>query len=211
MARGCGGGRLWLPNNTQTQEDVVRTILAKLTQITPVAAGLAAGLIAIGVVSIVGGNYSHSVVRSQLAPQGIYFPKPAEWPALKGYAGQQVLTGPEAKAYANDQILADITKMYGHATYSSVSEKWIAGGMKSATLANERQTIFMGTTLRGMLLQAWGWWQVGSYAILAGILAIVIGGILFLIPMANYFVNLRPARREDTAKVSVGGAAHVGA
>jgi hypothetical protein len=180
----------------------VRSFLSKITQLTPVAAGLAAGMIAIGVVSIVGGNYAHSVVRSELAPQQIFFPKPAEWPALKGYAGQQVLTGTEAKLYADDQIQADIHKMYGNATYSTVSAKWIAGGMKSATLAAERQTLFMGATLRGTLLQAWGWGKIGSYAILAGILAIVIGSLLFLLPMLNYFVNLKPARKPAPAKAT---------
>lgn len=188
----------------------MRTFLSKITQITPVAAGLAAGLIAIGVVSIVGGNYAHSVVRSQLASQQISFPKPAEWPALKPYAGQQVLTGAQAKLYANDQILPDMNKTSGGKTYSEVSSAWIAGGMKNAVLGSERQTLFMGTTLRGMLLQAWGWGQMGSYAILAGILAIVIGSILFLLPTLNWFFNLRPARKPvvQAKPVSTAAPAH---
>ena len=186
----------------------MRTFLSKITQITPVAAGLAAGMIAIGVVAVVGGNYAHTTVRNELASQQIYFPKPAEWPALKAYAGKQVLTGAEAKLYANDQIQADIHKMYGNATYSTISDQWIAGGMKSATLAAERQTLFMGQTLRGLLLQAWGWGQVASYAILAGILATIIGLILFLIPLANYLVNLRPARKRGQTLAGVTDAAH---
>lgn len=188
----------------------MRTFLSKITQITPVAAGLAAGMIAIGVVAIVGGNYAQSVVKSELAPQQIFFPKPAEWPALKSYAGKQVLTGTEAKLYADDQIQADIHKMYGNATYSTVSAKWLAGGMKNAALGAERQTLFMGATLRGTLLQAWGWGKIGGYSILAGILAIIIGSILFLIPAANYFLNLRPARKPKQATAKVGSAAHAG-
>ncbi len=147
-------------------------------------------------------------MRTELASQQIYFPKPATSPALKPYAGKQVLTGSEAKLYANDQILADVHKMYGNATYATVSGQWIAGGMKNATLGAERQTLFMGDTLRGLLLQAWGWAQVGSYAILAGILAIFIGAILFLIPLANYFVNLRAARERRPAPAGVSDAAH---
>jgi hypothetical protein len=186
----------------------MRNFLSRITQVTPVAAGLAAGMIAIGVVAIVGGNYAHSVVRNELASQQIFFPKPAAWPVLKGYAGQQVLTGSEAKLYANDQIQADIKKMYGNATYSTASEKFIAGGMKSAALGAERQTLFMGQTLRGLLLQAWGWGQVASFAILGGILAIIVGAILFLIPLANYLVNLRPARVRKQTPAVVGDSAH---
>jgi len=185
----------------------VRTFLSKITQLTPVAAGLAAGLIAVGVVSVVAGNYTHSVVRTELAPQQIFFPKPAEYAVLKPYAGQQVLTGSQAKLYADDQILPDMNKISGGKTYSQVSDAWIAGGMKNATLASERQTLFMGTTLRGMLLNAWGWGQVGTYAILAGILLIVIGAILFLLPVANYLLNLRPERVSETTPAKVGGTA----
>lgn len=188
----------------------MRTFLQKITQITPIAAGLAAGLIAIGVVAIVGGNYANSVVHSQLAPQKIFFPKPAAWPALKSEAGQQVLTGTQAKLYANDQILPDMNKTSGGKTYAQVSAAWIAGGMKNAQLGAERQTLFMGDTLRGLLLGAWGWGQIGAYAILAGILSILIGSILFLLPLANWFFNLRPARKPKESKVSVGGTAHAG-
>jgi hypothetical protein len=192
----------------------VRTFLSKITKLTPVAAGAAAGLIVLGIVAFVAGNHAQSVVTSQLAPQKIYFPKPAEYAVLKPYAGQQVLTGTQAELYANDQILPDMNKISGGKTYAQVSEAWIAGGMKSATLASERQTLFMGTTLRGMLLNAWGWAQVGSYAILGGILAIIIGSILFILPVADWLLNQSPAeaesrRRKTAAKLS-GGAAPAG-
>jgi hypothetical protein len=188
----------------------VRTFLKKITQLTPVAAGLAAGLIAVGIVSIVGGNYANTVVRSQLAPQKIFFPKPAEWPALKSEAGKQVLTGSQAKLYANDQILPDMNKIAGGKTYSEISSEWIAGGMKNAALGSERQTLFMGDTLRGLLLGAWGWGQIATYAILAGILLIIIGTLLFVLPVANYVVNLRPAREPEKSQAKVGKAATAG-
>ena len=187
----------------------MRTFLSKITQLTPVAAGLAAGMIAIGVVAIIGGNYANTVVHNQLAPQQIFFPKPATWPALKSYAGQQVLTGKQAGLYANVQLQGDMNKIAGGKSYAQVSEAWIAGGMKSATLASERQTLFMGTTLRGLLLGAWGWGKIASYAILAGIIAIVIGSILFILPLANWLVNLRPARARRKSPAQV-GAAHAG-
>jgi hypothetical protein len=133
-----------------------------------------------------------SVVRNQLAPQKIFFPKPAEYASLKPYAGQQVVNGTQAKLYANDQLGPDLNKVAGGKTYSQVSAEWIAGGMKSATLASQRTTLFTGETLKGLLLNAWGWAQIGSIAILAGILLIVFGGILFTLPVLNWLLNLRP-------------------
>ena len=175
----------------------MRTFLQKVTRLTPIAAGAAAGMIVLGIVSIIGGSYDHEVVHEQLAPQKIYFPKPAEYPDLKKYEGQQVLTGTQAQAFANDQLGPDLNKVAGGKTYSQVSEEWIAGGMKSLKLASERTTLFTGETLKGLLLNAWGWAQIGSIAVLAGILLIVIGAILFLLPMLNWWLNLRG--RPETA------------
>jgi hypothetical protein len=169
----------------------MRAFLNKITSLTPIAAGAAAGMIVLGIVSIVGGSYDHEVVHNQLGPQKISFPKPAEYANLKQYEGQQVLTGTQARAYAEDQLGPDLNKVAAGKTYSQVSDEWIAGGMKSEKLAGERTTLFMGTTLKGLLLNAWGWGQIGSIAILAGILLIVFGGILFLLPVLNWRLNLK--------------------
>jgi hypothetical protein len=181
----------------------MRSFLQKITSLTPIAAGAAAGMIVLGVVSIVGGSYDHQVVRDQLGPQKIYFPKPAEWPNLKQYEGQQVLTGTQAKAYAEDQIGPDMNKIAGGKTYSQVSGEWIAGGMKNEKLAGERTTLFMGETLKGLLLNAWGWGQIGSIAVLAGILLILFGGVLFLLPMLSWRLSLSPeGRRSGSSRVA---------
>jgi hypothetical protein len=188
----------------------MRTFLSKITSLTPIAAGLAAGLIVLGIVSIVGGSYDHQVVRDQLSPQKISFPKPAEYPDLKKYEGQQVLTGTQAKAYAEDQIGVDMNKIAGGKTYAQVSDEWIAGGMKSEKLAGERTTLFMGETLKGLLLNAWGWAQIGSIAILAGVLLIVLGSILFLLPMLNWWLNFAADGRKS-ATSRIGHAPQAGA
>jgi len=177
----------------------MRTFLSKITSLTPIAAGAAAGMIVLGIVSIVGGSYDHEVVRDQLGPQKITFPKPAEYPNLKKYEGQQVLTGTQAKAYAEDQIGVDMNKIAGGKTYSQVSDEWIAGGMKNEKLAGERTTLFMGETLKGLLLGAWGWAQIGSIAILAGILLILFGSILFVLPVLNWRLNLRREPKESAS------------
>jgi hypothetical protein len=169
-------------------------LLAKLTSLTSIATVAAAGMIVVGALALVGGHYDKQVVHDQLAPQKIFFPKPATNPALAAYAGQQVLTGKQAKLYAQDQIGVDLAKVAGGKTYSQISAAWIAGGMKNTTLAGERTTLFMGETLRGLLLNAWGWSVIGGIATLAGFILILLGGALFLLPLANWQVNLRGRR-----------------
>lgn len=169
-------------------------LLAKLTSLTSIATVAAAGMIVVGAVALVGGHYDRQVVRDQLAPQKIFFPKPATNPGLAAYAGQQVLTGKQAKLYAQKQIGVDLTKVAGGKTYSQVSAEWIAGGMKNTTLAGERTTLFMGETLNGLLLNAWGWSVIGGIATLAGFILILLGAALFLLPLANWQINLRDRR-----------------
>jgi hypothetical protein len=169
-------------------------LLAKLTSLTSIATVAALGMIVVGVLAVVGGHYDKQVVHDQLAPQKISFPKPATNPALAAYAGQQVLTGKQAKLYAQDQIGVDLTKVAGGRTYSQVSAEWIAGGMKNVKLAGERTTLFTGETLNGLLLNAWGWSVIGSIATLAGIILILLGAALALLPLANWQVNLRHRR-----------------
>ncbi len=151
-------------------------------------------MIVVGALALIGGHYDTQVVHDQLAPQKIFFPKPATNPALAGYAGQQVLTGKQAKLYAQKQIGVDLTKVAGGETYSQVSAQWIAGGMKNTTLAGERTTLFMGETLNGLLLNAWGWSVIGSIATVAGFILMLLGAVLFLLPLANWQVNLRHRR-----------------
>jgi hypothetical protein len=151
-------------------------------------------MIVVGALALVGGHYDKQVVHDQLAPQKIFFPKPATNPGLAAYAGQQVLTGKQAKLYAEKQIGVDVAKVAGGKTYSQVSAEWIAGGMKNTKLAGERTTLFMGETLNGLLLNAWGWSVIGMIATLAGWILILLGAALFLLPLANWQVNLRGRR-----------------
>jgi hypothetical protein len=143
-------------------------LLAKLTSLTSIATVTAAAMIVVGILAIVGGSYDKQVIHDQLTPQHISFPKPATNPGLAAVAGQQVLTGSPAKRFAQKQIGVDLTKV-----------------------AAERTTLFTGETLNGLLLNAWGWSQIGSIATLAGIILIILGAILCLLPLANWQINLR--------------------
>lgn len=120
-------------------------------------------------------SFTHSYVHDQLAQQKVSFPAKgspaldaAEFPDLQQYAGQAVDTGPKAKAYANGFIGRHLDKVAGGKTYSEVSAQAQAAPTDQK-LAGQVQTLFQGETLRSILLNAWGWWTVGTYALYAAI------------------------------------------
>ena len=168
-------------------------LLAKLTGLTSIAMVAALGIMIVGIVAVVGGGYDKKVVHDQLVPQKIFFPaagSPELLPGVRQYAGQQLTTGSQAKAYANNFINVHLSKIAGGQTYAQVSTAALAAPT-NAKLAEEKATLFQGETLRGLLLNAWGWSLVGTIATLAGWILIALGAILFLLPLTNWQVNLR--------------------
>ncbi len=171
-------------------------VLARITGLTSIAAVAAAGIIVVGILAVVGGSYDKQVVHDQLVPQKIFFPaagSPALLPGIKQYAGQRLVNGAQAKAYANNFINVHLSKIAAGQTYAQVSTAALAAPT-NAKLAEEKATLFQGETLRGLLLNAWGWSLVGTIATLAGYLMIALGTILLLLQLANWQVNLRARR-----------------
>ncbi|HEY6471134.1 MAG TPA: hypothetical protein VI434_15380 [Candidatus Dormibacteraeota bacterium] len=140
-----------------------------------------------------GGNFATSQVQSQLAAQKISFPAAdsaaitslpkADAAAMKVYAGQELTTGAQAETYADHFIAVHLNEIGGGQTYSQLSTAAQADPTNTK-LAGEVATIFKGTTLRGMLLNAYGWGEIGTIAGYAAIgLAIatlaVLGAFLF--------------------------------
>jgi hypothetical protein len=158
--------------------------MSKLFTLTTVACGAAVGMIVAGILAIAGGSYAHKVVHDQLVPQKIFFSADAkELPAkLKPYAGEQVDTAKEAKVFADDYIGLHLQGVAKGQTYSEVSGQFMKDP-NNQQLAQQRQTLFMGETLRGMLLNAWGWGTVGNLARVAGIALLLLGVILLAIPL----------------------------
>ena len=145
---------------------MVHTARAAVRWLTALAglALLIAGPIMIGV-----GVSGQHQVTDQLTAQQITFPANAKAglpPAQSGYAGQQVTTGAQAKAFS-DMIETHIKEATGGKTYSQISAQYIAASADKTTpaatltkLSNLRQTAFMGESLRGSLLSAYQAWQV---------------------------------------------------
>jgi hypothetical protein len=157
-----------------------------------------------------GNSFVHGMVRDELVAQRITFPpagspsfSATEYPTLQQYAGQPVDNGPKAQAYANDFIGHHLQGVAGGKTYSQVSAEFLAGGGTNATLAAQRQTLFMGETLRGLLLNAYGWWQVGQYALYAAIGLTVAAVAVFLALMFEVVLLWR--RKVAAAVVRSGG------
>ncbi|MEA2646232.1 MAG: hypothetical protein QOE92_1315 [Chloroflexota bacterium] len=164
-------------------------------RIVALQVGLIAVLGAGGLVALGMGSFVHGMIRDQLSAQQIFFPAagsaslPAsEYPDLQQYGGQQVDDGVKAQAYANGFIGRHLEKVAGGQTYSQVSTKAAAAPTDTA-LAGQKDTLFKGETLRGLLLNTYGWWTIGTYSTYAGYglalaAAIVLLAMLFEIGLA---------------------------
>ena len=103
---------------------------------------LASGGVAVAIVLLIAGglltwghSFIHSQVRTQLAAQKIFFPPasafatakpgteitPGMKPYLLKYAGQEMLSGQQAEAYANHFIAIHLQEIGGGLTYSQLS------------------------------------------------------------------------------------------
>src|SRR4051812_38221547 len=161
------------------------SFIARITTLTPIAVGLALGMVVAGVFAVIGGSYARQVVHDQLSPQKITFPQNKAqglFPDLQQYAGQTVDSGAKAKAYADKYINRHLAEVAGGQTYAQVSAKSLAAP-DDTKLAGQKATLFQGETLRGLLLSVWGWSVVGTVATLAGIALIGIGSLLAALPL----------------------------
>ena len=112
------------------------------------------------------------------------------------YAGQQLLTGQQAEVFANDFIAVHLQEIGGGLTYSQLSTKAMADP-SNTTLANQVETIFKGTMLRGSLLNAYGYWTFGQIAMYAAWGAFVAAALMLVLTL----LGLRHYRRVDDTTV----------
>lgn len=150
-------------------------------------------LLVVGGLSWWGYNFATSSVRSELSAQKIYFPAkgsaaldPEEFPDLQQYGGQLVDNGPKAKAYANGYIGRHLEKVAGGLTYAEVS----AAAQKDPTnqkLQQQKQTLFQGETLRGLLLgDGYAYWTFGSIARYAAIAAFAGASVMAILVVLGW-------------------------
>ncbi len=156
----------------------------------------AVGLVVAIVMAIAGGlliyasSFTANTVSTELTAQQIFFP-PADALSedLKQYGGEQVTTGAEAKAYAA-MIGEHLDAVADGQTYSQVSAAWIASSENPAdrdpALGAQRQTLFMGETLRGLLLNTYAFSIFGTLALVAGIVALISAAVLLVLAFLGW-------------------------
>jgi hypothetical protein len=146
-----------------------------------------------------GSRFANDHVSDELTAQNIFFPERAALEEegrtdLVGYAGEQVTSGTEAQAYAS-YIGGHLAGIADGATYADLGaperaaraevQAAVDDGADEATvaelqatadgIANQRNSLFKGETLRGLLLSTYAWSTIGRIAGIAAITAFVAG------------------------------------
>jgi hypothetical protein len=174
-------------------------------------------LVVAGALLMWGASFTSSSVHSQLVQQEIFFPPasafahakagteitPGMKPYLLQYAGQQLTTGPQAEAYADHFIAVHLSEMPYGGVYAKISSA-ARNNPKDTALAALEQTSFQGTTLRGLLLEAYAFSVFGEIALWAGIAAFILAVIMAVLVGFGFW----HARRTPTeAELLVAGTA----
>ena len=151
-------------------------------------------LLVAGSLLLWGNGFTSTSVRNQLVKQDIVFPTQAEFaqakagteitpamlPYLAKYAGQELTTGAQAEAYADHFIAVHLSEMPYGGVYATVSAASRADPSNTALTA-EVQTTFQGTTLRGLLLEAYAFSEFGLIAMYAAIASFVLAAIMLVL------------------------------
>ena len=168
---------------------------------------VAAGLLYLGF------TFADQNVKDQLSAQNITFPTADsdsfkalpkdDKEAMEPFAGAKMTTGEQALAYAQHYIGVHVKNVAGGKTYSEVSGAALAASAQSkadptntelasqaATLMGQRQTLFMGETLKGLLGNAYAFWKMGQIAMYAA-WAAGASAIVMLILSILGFMHLR--------------------
>jgi hypothetical protein len=179
-----------------------------------VGLGLAALLLIFAGLLNFGAAFANDSVQTQLANQNIAFPEEGGLPSetagqLKKWAGKQVTTGEMARDYSDLFILEHMNSAANAvlgkpATYSEVSAAYMSAQRDGVTtpeqlqkIADLKETLFQGNTLRGMLLEAFAFGTMGVIAGYAAIAALA-GGVLFLLLGIAGLMHIRRTPEDAT-------------
>ena len=151
---------------------------------------LAVLLLVAGGLLLWGYSFINTQVQQQLTEQQITFPAtgsaalkalpPDDAAAMSAYAGQLMTTGAQAKTYADHFIAVHLKEIGGGKTYSQLSAESLAQP-GNAVLKAQVDSVFKGTTLRGLLLNAYAFWQMGQIALIASIVSFAAGVIMLIL------------------------------
>jgi hypothetical protein len=185
---------------------------------------LAGLLLVAGLVLTANARFAHDYVTDQLSEQKITFktadtltPEEKAKPCLVQYAGQQLTTGEQAECYANDFIGLHLESVADGQTYAELGapQMQLAAQVAAAQQANapnladlqkqlaavtaQRDTLFKGETLRGLLLTSFGFSEFGTKAAQAAIVAYIAAGLLLLLAIAGFVHAIATPRTKGFA------------
>jgi hypothetical protein len=175
------------------------------------------GLIIAGSLAWWMNSYTSTQVHNQLASQQITFPAknmvyplaPAgsedygsQYAPVAQYAGQLLTTGDQARVYANVQLQNDLNAIAGGKTYSQLSAASRADPTNTK-LTGLVATVFKGTTLKGLLLNAYAFGTMATIAGWAAIVAFVGAALLLILSILGFLhgagkFRVRPAETTTT-------------
>ena len=185
-----------------------------------VGLGLSVFLLVAAVLLNWGASFANESVNTQLAQQKITMPDKdsAGFKALSEeaqtelapFSNMPLTTGKQAQTYADFYIGSHLKGIAGGKVYSEVSGMALGAAAKSkadptnaalaaetANLMGQRTSLFMGETLRGLLLYSFAFWQIGQIAMYAA-WAAAAGGLLMLILTLLGFAHLRRVEADAT-------------
>jgi hypothetical protein len=181
-------------------------------------------LLVLGFVMTSNANFAHTYVKDQLSAQHITFKTAATLTAeekqsacLVKYAGAPLTTGKQAECYANDFIGLHVKSTAGGKTYADLgaSQTALKTQVAAAQAANDpalpdlqkqlaavtadRETVFKGETLRGLLLTSFGFSVFGVKGGQVATVAYMVAGLLALLSLAGFAHALRTSKAEAFA------------
>jgi hypothetical protein len=177
----------------------MRSAFDKLISFTGLA--LVAVLLTAGGLLVWANTFIGNQVHDQLTMQGITMPTAdaiadmpkADKEALAPYAGSKLDTGPEAKAFADHYILVHMNAASDGRTYEEVSGEFVQltdeqkASEEGQALGQLRQTLFMGDTLRGLLLYGYAFATIGTIAGIAAFASIGAAGLLLVLVLLGFW------------------------
>jgi hypothetical protein len=172
---------------------------------------LAVLLLIVGIVLTSNANFAKNYVTTQLSEQNISFKtvdtltaEEKQSACLVQYAGQKLTTGKQAECYANDFIGLHVKSIAGGKTYADLGtpqsqlQAKVTQAQKNndpnladlqkqlATLTTQRETLFKGETLRGLLLTSYGFSVFGEKAEQAALVSYLAALLLALLSIAGF-------------------------
>lgn len=172
---------------------------------------IAAVLVIAGGLLSWGYTFANTTVHDQLAAQAIFFPPAGDTfteednPETFQWAGMQVTSGEMAYGYAENYIahhMAGSIAGWNEANpdYQVTGPTYAEASSMARTLAatpdadpelvaaamSLRETMFMGSTLRGLLLEAYAFWMFGQIAFYASIACFVGAGLFVVLSVLGF-------------------------